>query len=75
MQHKVSRQLAQWFWRRRHFKVLTIAEHGACLGHVTWTKNLNFLSLFAERLHMNLIQIGPVVSEEKPFENIDRQLT
>ena len=37
--YQVSRQLAQWFWRR-FVKVLSIFEH---LGHVTWTINTNFL--------------------------------
>ena len=50
--YQVSRQLAQWFWRRRFFKVFAIYGHGGHLGHVTWTKYINFVSRFAWRLHM-----------------------
>ena len=49
---QVSRQLAQWFWRRRFFKVFPVYGHGCHLGHVTWMKYINFLAPFARRLHM-----------------------
>ena len=34
-------------------KVLTIYWHGGHLGHVTCTININFLSHFPRRIHMN----------------------
>ena len=49
---QVSRHLAQWFWRRRFFKVLSIFEHGGHLGHVTWIIYINFVSPFLRRLHI-----------------------
>ena len=49
--YQVSRQLAQSFWRRR-FKLFIIYGHGGHLGHMTWTKYINFLSPIAWRLHM-----------------------
>ena len=33
-------------------RFFTIYGHGGHLYHVTWTKYINFLSLFAWRLHM-----------------------
>ena len=38
-------------------------------------KNMNFLFPIAKGCKWNLIQIGPEVSEEKSFVNVDRQLT
>ena len=38
--------------RRRTTKVFTIYWYGSHLGHTTWAKYMNFLSLFARRLHM-----------------------
>ena len=35
------------------FKVSTIFGNGGHIGHVTWTKYINFLSLFVTRLHIN----------------------
>ena len=40
--YQVLKQLAQWFWRRRYFKVLSIFEHGGNIGHVTGTIYTNF---------------------------------
>ena len=55
--------------------VCTIYGHGGHLNHVTWQKYIKFLSPFARRPHMKFKEIGPVVSEQKPFENMDRHLT
>ena len=33
-------------------KVFTLDGHGGRLGHVTWTKDINFLSVFAWRKQM-----------------------
>ena len=49
--YQVSRQSAQWFWRR-FYNVFTIYGHGSHLDNVTWTKYINFLSPFTRRLHM-----------------------
>ena len=49
---KFQGNFAQWFWRRRFFKVLSIFEHGGHLGHVTWTIYIIFLSPFPRRLHI-----------------------
>ena len=52
--YQVSRQLAQWFWRRRLFFILlSIFEHGGHLGHVTFTFYINFGSPFQRMLHIN----------------------
>ena len=37
------------YWHvKRFFKVFTISGHGCHLGHVTWTKYINFLSLLLD---------------------------
>ena len=73
----VSRQSALWFWRKkRFFKVFTIYGYGGHLSHVTWTKYINFLCFFVQRLHLKLwIEFRPVDSEEKFFENLDGRQT
>ena len=69
--HQVSRSSAIWFWRRRCFKVFTIYGHGGHLGHVTWTVWAIFVPSSEGGAIWNLASIGPVVSEEKMFENVD----
>ena len=54
------------FWR-----VFIIYGHGGHLGHVTWTPYANFRSPIPWRLHMKFTSIGPVVPEEKMFENVN----
>ena len=49
------------------FKGFNIYWHGGHLGHVTWTIWTNCRS----PIPWNLASIGPVVSEEKMFENVD----
>ena len=56
-------------------KVIPIYGHGSHLGHVTQTKYINFLSLFAWRLHIKFISNWPIVLEKKSFENVDGQGT
>ena len=41
------------------------------LGHVTWTKYINFLPPFALRLHMKFNSNWRSRSEKKSFENVD----
>ena len=53
--------------------VFTIYGRGGHLGHVTKTIITNFRSPILRSLHMRLI--GPVVSEEKMFENVDGRRT
>ena len=52
--------------------VAIITGHSGHLNHVTWTKYINLLM---EGSMKNLIEIGPVVLEEKLFENDDKQRT
>ena len=47
---------------------------GGHLGHMLGPNNVNFLLPFTWRLQWNSIEIGPVVSEEKSFENQVLQL-
>ena len=57
---------------KKRIKVFTIYGYGSHLGLMTWAKYINFHSPFAWRLGMkDLIKIGLVVSEEKPFENVE----
>ena len=50
--------------------------YGLCshLGHVTCTNIYTFFSPLPGGCTSNLNETGPVVSEEKSFENVDRQL-
>ena len=59
--------------KKKIFKVFNITGHGSHLGHVTWM--LTFPIPFAWRLHVYLTELGPAVSEEKPFENVDERQT
>ena len=38
--------------KKKVFKVFTMHGHGGHLGHVTWTIDTNFGSLFLRMLHM-----------------------
>ena len=60
---------------KKIFKVINIYGHDGDNGHVSWTKCINYPSLSARRLHVNLNEIGLVVFEKRSFENVDRQLT
>ena len=55
------------------FQVFTIYGRVGHIGHVIWTKYINFLRLLLGGCIGNLNEIGPVVLEEKPFENVNRQ--
>ena len=57
------------------FKVFTIYGHGGHLRNVTWTKSIIFFPPLPGCCIWNLIETGPVASDEKSFENVDRQLT
>ena len=48
------------------FKVFTIYGHGSHLGHVQ-----TFFPPLPEGCIWNLIEIGPAVSEEKSFEDVE----
>ena len=75
----ISRQSAECLWTERFLNVFTIYGHGSPLGHVTWTKYMKCLSSFAWRLLMKFRNIletfCPAVSEERSFDDVDRQLT
>ena len=45
--YQVSRQLAQWFWRRRFFKVFAIIWAWWPSWSCEWTEYINFVSRFA----------------------------
>ena len=47
--YQFSKQSAQRFGRRRFFKVFTIYRQSSHLGHVTWTKYINFFPLSGEQ--------------------------
>ena len=68
----MEEQSAQWFWRRRFFKVFTSNGHGGHLGHVIWTKIKKYFPLSHCCLAAaHFIEIRPVVSEEKSFGNTE----
>ena len=52
-------------------KVFTIYGHSSNLGHVTWTIWTVFRSPSHGGSTWNLASIGPMVSEDKMFENVD----
>ena len=54
-------------------KVFTINGRGGHLGHATWTIYTNLVSPFPRRLHIKFVLIGQAVSEEKMYENGERQ--
>ena len=47
---------------------LQYIREGGQLGNVTKIRRTNFRPQYPFKLHVNLVYIGPVVSEEKTFE-------
>ena len=58
---------------KRFLKVFTINGRGSHLGHVTWTIDTNLGSPLSRTLHIKFGFDWPAVSEEKMFENGERQ--
>ena len=46
--YQVSSQSAQWFWRRKYFKIFTIYGHGDQVDHVTMTNWTNLRSSYCQ---------------------------
>ena len=74
--YQVSRQSAQWFWKKS-FKVLPYiyVVMVAILVVLSGQKNINFLFPHAWWLHMKFNSNWSSSFRRKPFENVDRQLT
>ena len=73
--YQVSKQSAQWFWRRKFYGFSPYMGMAAILAMQPGRNIYNSFSPLPGGWGWNLNEIDLVVSEEKCFENVDRQLT